>query len=327
MALPSSSSDFRHSQIPTAQGTGRHYMSKPEDMSPFREDALQPDLQHWSCRSAMGDWTSASRADAMVPCQQLSYTNLSTVGTSQGYGLGSCASPGQLLPEADRHPFDFSGAQLSGLPAMGACPNTSQQRPESRRLSGCRDSSGWVCNPVSAVFGIAPDSSASPKPVGSYYQHPEEAILSSLAPQSLAVSAPSNHSLQISNSSSSPVKSPTDHDERRASSGSEEEGSADPPYSLLIYQALLSAHDKKLPLQSIYSWFEKNTEKGKDQGSRGWQNSIRHNLSMNAVGGFPCRFTPELLFGLTIHRVSRPSRRKFLGPKRQSTSGASPTKQ
>lgn len=70
----------------------------------------------------------------------------------------------------------------------------------------------------------------------------------------------------------------------RASSSTDEEGNIDPPYSLLIYQALSSAPGKKLPLQGIYNWFEKNTEKGKDQNSKGWQNSIRHNLSMNAVG-------------------------------------------
>ncbi|KAJ5609775.1 hypothetical protein N7528_010342 [Penicillium herquei] len=55
----------------------------------------------------------------------------------------------------------------------------------------------------------------------------------------------------------------------------------DPPYSQLIYQALSEAQDCKLQLQDIYAWFEKNTSKGKDPTTKGWQNSIRHNLSMN----------------------------------------------
>lgn len=71
-------------------------------------------------------------------------------------------------------------------------------------------------------------------------------------------------------------------DEHQTGSGTDEDSNADPPYSLLIYQALRSAPGMKLPLQGIYSWFEKNTAKGKDQNSKGWQNSIRHNLSMNA---------------------------------------------
>lgn len=72
---------------------------------------------------------------------------------------------------------------------------------------------------------------------------------------------------------------------------SEETYGSDPPYSELIYQALKSAPDMKLSLQGVYSWFERNTTKGKDQ-KKGWQNSIRHNLSMNAVRAhlwtFPC---------------------------------------
>ncbi|KAJ5808676.1 hypothetical protein N7474_009945 [Penicillium riverlandense] len=60
------------------------------------------------------------------------------------------------------------------------------------------------------------------------------------------------------------------------------ESSDDPPYSKLIYEALVSADNKKLPLQGIYNWFVKNTAKCKDPSSKGWQNSIRHNLSMNA---------------------------------------------
>lgn len=62
------------------------------------------------------------------------------------------------------------------------------------------------------------------------------------------------------------------------------------PYSRLIYCALDSAEGKKLSLQGIYRWFELNTNKPyqdtnkrEDKPNKGWQNSIRHNLSMNAV--------------------------------------------
>lgn len=127
--------------------------------------------------------------------------------------------------------------------------------------------------------------------VGSHPQQSETPATvfytASLGPPSPAFSSSSSscQSPQFGNTGSS-VSNPTptpEADDRRAGLGSEEDSNADPPYSLLIYQALRSAPGMKLPLQGIYSWFEKNTAKGKDQNSKGWQNSIRHNLSMNAV--------------------------------------------
>ncbi|KAJ5601942.1 hypothetical protein N7510_011476 [Penicillium lagena] len=76
------------------------------------------------------------------------------------------------------------------------------------------------------------------------------------------------------------ISSPEPAPSRENSAASE--SSDDQPYSKLIYEALVSAENKKLPLQGIYNWFEKHTAKSKDPSSKGWQNSIRHNLSMNA---------------------------------------------
>ncbi|KAJ6092615.1 Winged helix-turn-helix transcription repressor DNA-binding [Penicillium sp. IBT 16267x] len=98
------------------------------------------------------------------------------------------------------------------------------------------------------------------------------------------ISITSHHSSSHSSDSvhSNPISIMTDNSSPRPSSGdSEEDHPADPPYSQLIYQALREAKGHRLQLQDIYAWFEKNTNKGKDQG-KGWQNSIRHNLSMNA---------------------------------------------
>ena len=55
------------------------------------------------------------------------------------------------------------------------------------------------------------------------------------------------------------------------------------PYAQLIYRALKSASGHKVVLKEIYEWFERNTDKAKNSSSKGWQNSIRHNLSMNGV--------------------------------------------
>lgn len=61
-----------------------------------------------------------------------------------------------------------------------------------------------------------------------------------------------------------------------------DEQGADEPYAKLIYRALMSAPNHSMVLQEIYQWFRDHTVKGSSD-SKGWMNSIRHNLSMNAV--------------------------------------------
>lgn len=64
------------------------------------------------------------------------------------------------------------------------------------------------------------------------------------------------------------------------------------PYARLIFRALKSAPRHRMVLKEIYDWFERNTDKAKDPKSRGWQNSIRHNLSMNGVNPRSSPFSP-----------------------------------
>lgn len=107
-----------------------------------------------------------------------------------------------------------------------------------------------------------PDSPLSPfSEVSSYH-----------SPQSLAASSPAMT-----------VQTADRLSPRSGTGDNREERPGHPPYSVLIYQALKDAPGNKLQLQSIYSWFEANTGKARDPKAKGWQNSIRHNLSMNAV--------------------------------------------
>ncbi|KAF2263581.1 hypothetical protein CC78DRAFT_581293 [Lojkania enalia] len=55
------------------------------------------------------------------------------------------------------------------------------------------------------------------------------------------------------------------------------------PYAQLIYRALMEAPGHTMILRDIYNWFKENTDKAADKETKGWQNSIRHNLSMNGA--------------------------------------------
>ncbi|KAG5289720.1 forkhead domain-containing protein [Histoplasma ohiense] len=100
-----------------------------------------------------------------------------------------------------------------------------------------------------------------------------------LSPEDSPVSSPSEES---NNFHLSPEPMATSAGQILSDGESDDEKS-DEPYSKLIWRALQSVPDNKMTLKEIYEWFEKNTNKARNSDSKGWQNSIRHNLSMNAA--------------------------------------------
>lgn len=85
----------------------------------------------------------------------------------------------------------------------------------------------------------------------------------------------------------SPSRSPSSiYEDVTSTEPENEENPTDKPYAKLIWQAMMETPHKRMTLRQIYDWFKQNTTKPSDSGTNGWQNSIRHNLSMNQV------FTP-----------------------------------
>jgi hypothetical protein len=70
----------------------------------------------------------------------------------------------------------------------------------------------------------------------------------------------------------------------------------DPYYAQLLYECLKEAPDHKgMSLKNIYEWVRQHgSQKAKDSTGTGWQNRIRHNLSMNAVSPRKCAIVYHL---------------------------------
>jgi hypothetical protein len=143
-------------------------------------------------------------------------------------------------------------------------------------------SSDWI-HGVEGHGRNGPDSQIylTPSPAAEHFPpHPETMHTT---PSPATRSATSSNSSQHVNRERTEVEREIERNDAEKNSIPDDSCPTDLPYSHLIAEALKTAPDRKRTLQEIYSWFEQNTSKGRDQRSKGWQNSIRHNLSMNAV--------------------------------------------
>ncbi|KAJ5212293.1 uncharacterized protein N7498_003939 [Penicillium cinerascens] len=172
----------------------------------------------------------------------------------------------------------------------------------------------WQCDPVTSSF-YARDF---------YYRHPAQletsegnslgnflALRGTPPSPPISISSQQSSSISVNSMGHTDPNTLPDSNSPRTSLGDHNEGdyNTDLPYSKLIYRALKEADGHKLSLQQIYEWFTKNTNKGRDN-TKGWQNSIRHNLSMNKgftadkVEGSTGR-KPQNLWALTQDAIDR----------------------
>lgn len=163
---------------------------------------------------------------------------------------------------------DASSASVSTFPGPPPYPGTDFGPPASPLAAG---------HPVAT----APTSSQSSSPQLAHDQ--DRRMQSPATPASHVCDEPNaGHYAEAEVAPASVSPSGTQGTRATSSVAAEPNGTPETPYAQLIYQALLSRPRHAMRLQEIYQWFLENTNKGQD-GTKGWQNSIRHNLSMNGV--------------------------------------------
>ena len=102
-----------------------------------------------------------------------------------------------------------------------------------------------------------------------------------------AISTPYLQNLEMLSKKTVAVGERDDKSRLSVINGDESDGAgsiSSEPYAQLIFRALKSAPGHRMVLKDIYEWFAHHTDKANNgSSSKGWQNSIRHNLSMNGV--------------------------------------------
>lgn len=272
----------------------------------FQVTASDNSPQSYHPRPPVENWLafrSNPAPEALMPLHQTGFSN-PWGATPEPYDFGTSSLTRALVPDDTYLTSLFSAPHANtNVPSVIASP-TSMRQPSSRapRRSVYDDLIDWQTAPATSSLLSQEQIRHSP----SHLHTPEKPRPPMCAlpqtPQSPPISISSNQSsLHFSDSMSpAPTVTGVDFASPRISLGdsSDQEHNGGSPYSRLIWEALMSTDEKMLPLQGIYQWFEKNTTKGKNDESKGWQNSIRHNLSMNAVRVVPTplRFQVERAF-------------------------------
>ncbi|KAJ5174919.1 uncharacterized protein N7482_000796 [Penicillium canariense] len=236
-----------------------------------------PPLKNWA------DFTSNLVPESMIPLHQARCSDPWGATGLEPYEFSTSSLARALVPESTYLPPFYTAphANMSSLIASSA--SVESLRPRMPRHREQDDLMDWQTAPATASF-VHQEHFHPPPSHGNISErsmHPMRAT-----PPSPPISISSDHSPSRSHNSMSPAATMPVRDSTSPGISlgdtSDQEPNSGPPYSRLIWEALMSTEEKMLPLQGIYQWFGRNTTKGRNETSKGWQNSIRHNLSMNA---------------------------------------------
>lgn len=187
---------------------------------------------------------------------------------------------------------DFCGVHASFPPQKNQCESSDecQKHPKAACPSSLSPPLPSLNNQqqqdytATSLYDVGTDPYAGSRTHNSVYRYSEP--LGSHDSFSLAESS-ARSAVLSSQFTASPYNAQHEGFDRSSTTNNEEtdieEKNCDPPYAKLIYQALMDVPEHKMVLRDIYRWIEQNTDKARDPAFKGWQNSVRHNLSMNGV--------------------------------------------
>lgn len=240
---------------------------------------IQPDTNYWL--------TSESPIARAVPFGPLVDTRLST-----GYAPAASSFPQGSRPSLEDFNTTFAEAQ----------PESVRINQSLRNLHISELETSYADVPSGLPWPVSAEQLMLNRPYHTnQYQHITPYMTSGY-PETMQIHDPSSPYSTSSLYDDSPMQSPylsssdlcsasyggraprsSPNDDYEAEDEDEEDVSDGKPYARLIFEALLHAPGHRMMLRDIYEWFEQNTNKPRESGSNGWQNSIRHNLSMNRV--------------------------------------------
>ncbi|KAI1464170.1 uncharacterized protein F4812DRAFT_462920 [Daldinia caldariorum] len=288
--LPSVDSYFIPS--PAAQVTEVGHQAQQQASSsalfPMTINTSVPAYQNPQIRSAssspQGVWPTPPSTTCEEDIDNYSYQGSPASGSRGIQPIVSCsgpsssASPRSWSPQEAQHirihQIFFKESDNMSTYNMGSC----HQLPHEEQLHSQMAASVYESNNCSSA-NLTTSAMSQPQMLSAAHSHLESnlaAVTQSESPQAEQGMEASYTSYSQDESSQEPGQGLEENEQ--------ESEKVDGPYAQLIHQAFMSRRTRAMTLQEIYQWFRENTDKEKtDKGNRrnGWQNSIRHNLSMN----------------------------------------------
>ncbi|KAI1803635.1 hypothetical protein F4811DRAFT_327256 [Daldinia bambusicola] len=289
--LPSVDSYFIPSPAAQVAEVGHQAQQQPSSSAlfPMTINTSVPAYQNSQIRSTssspQGVWPTPPSTTCEEDFDNYSYQGSPASG-SRGIqpiiscsGPSSSASPRSWSPQEAQHirihQIFFKESDNMSAYNMGSC----SQLPHEEQLHSQMAASVYESNNYSSAN--LPTSAMSqpqmlPAAAHSHLESNLSAVTQSESPQAEQGMEASYNSYSQDESSQEPGQGLEENEQ--------ESEKADGPYAQLIHQAFMSRRTRAMTLQEIYQWFRENTDKEKtDKGNKrnGWQNSIRHNLSMN----------------------------------------------